>query len=437
MSDPSSSEIEMSLASSQPLPCEPHVCSIMPHYILEAITTSDTAHEDAKHAAHATISLTQMLREVRHIHIASLHADLPAAIPNQPPHPVVPPHLLESIAAAENAQPEGREGAVHTLALTEELREKREQVSEAIHDAKETLIGPGPPRLKRLVYTSENSQHLPGTPVRIEGQDPSEDETLNECYDGLGTMFKFCSEVFHRNSIDNAGMNLIGSVHYSKKYNNAFWNGHQMVFGDGDGVYFNRFTVSIDVIGHELAHGVTARTANLAYTGQSGALNESISDVFGSMLKQYHLNQTAQEADWLIGEGLYTKHVNGAALRSMKAPGTAYNDPVLGKDPQPATFDKFVQSPTDSGGVHVNSGIPNHAFYLVAVGLGGYSWERAGQIWYATLKDARLKPSTDFKHFADLTCDNAGKDYGEDVKDVVKKAWTDVGVYSDDSVPSV
>jgi Zn-dependent metalloprotease len=412
----------------------------MPHYILEAITSSDDAHEDAKNAAHATISLTQILREVRHLHIASLHADADADTPAgtspppeaiQPPHPIVPPHVLESIAAAESAQPEGRAGALHTLSLTEELRAKREQLSEALHSAEEALVGPGPPRLQRLVYNCEHKQQLPGTPVRIEGQDPVEDdETLNECYDGLGVMFKFCSEVFHRNSIDNAGMNLIGSVHYSSKYNNAFWNGHQMVFGDGDGVYFNRFTLSIDVIGHELAHGVTARTANLAYAGQSGALNESISDVFGSMVKQYHLGQTAQEADWLIGEGLYTKNVKGAALRSMKAPGTAYDDPVLGKDPQPATFDKYVNSPTDSGGVHVNSGIPNHAFYIVAVGLGGHSWDRAGRIWYATLKDKRLKPRTDFKHFADLTCDNASKAYGEEVEEVVKQAWTDVGVYS-------
>jgi Zn-dependent metalloprotease len=242
-------------------------------------------------------------------------------------------------------------------------------------------------------------------------------------------MFNFLSDIFQRNSIDDAGMNLMGSVHYGQKYNNAFWNGHQMVFGDGDGVYFNRFTVSLDIIGHELAHGITARTANLAYSGQSGALNESVSDVFGSMLKQYNLNQEAADADWLIGEGLYTSNVRGDALRSMKAPGTAYNDPVLGKDPQPATFDDFVATISDAGGVHINSGIPNHAFYLVAVAFGGYSWEKAGQIWYATLKDSRLQPNADFKAFANLTADNALKAFGDSAKDIVTQAWTDVGVF--------
>src|SRR5262245_54891431 len=155
-----------------------------------------------------------------------------------------------------------------------------------------------------------------------------------------------------------------------------------MVFGDGDGTLFNRFTISIDVIGHELTHGVTGSEANLTYQGQAGALNESISDVFGSLIKQYSLNQTAAAADWLIGAGLLASSVKGVALRSMKAPGTAYNDPTLGKDPQPDNMSKFVHTAEDSGGVHINSGIPNKAFFLVATSLGGHAWEKAGQVWY-------------------------------------------------------
>src|SRR5204863_3629678 len=132
--------------------------------------------------------------------------------------------------------------------------------------------------------------------------------------------------------------------------NNAFWNGQQMVFGDGDGVIFNRFTRSIDVIGHELTHGVTGSEVNLAYLRQSGALNESVSDVFGSLVKQYVLKQTVSEADWLVGSGLLT--FPAQALRSMKAPGTAYDNNLLGKDPQPADMTHYVHTAQDSGGVH-------------------------------------------------------------------------------------
>jgi Zn-dependent metalloprotease len=148
------------------------------------------------------------------------------------------------------------------------------------------------------------------------------------------------------------------------------------------------------------------------------------------MLKQYHLKQKSADADWLIGQGLFTDKINAVALRSMKAPGTAFDDPALGgKDSQPGNMKDYVSTSADSGGVHTNSGIPNHAFYLVAYGLGGYSWEKAGPIWYATLNDRRLKRNANFKLFADLTCDNALKSFDQATKDVVTSAWKTVGVY--------
>ena len=97
--------------------------------------------------------------------------------------------------------------------------------------------------------------------------------------DGLGATFDLYSVVYGRNSIDDNGMDLVGSVHYGNNYDNAFWNGTQMVFGDGDGTLFNRFTIAIDVMGHELTHGVTGTTAKLEYHDQPGALDELISDV--------------------------------------------------------------------------------------------------------------------------------------------------------------
>lgn len=202
-----------------------------------------------------------------------------------------------------------------------------------------------------------------------------------------------------------------------------------MIFGDGDGDLFNRFTLALDVIGHELTHGVTESEARLMYFRQAGALNESILDVFGSLVKQRTLHRTAAQADWLIGVGLLTGKVHGVALRSMAAPGTAFDDPLLGKDPQPANMSGFVTTMEDNGGVHINSGIPNKAFYLVAQAIGGYAWEKAGRIWYETLRDPRLRPNTGFQRFASLTAANAVHLYGTGSEaQAVRDAWAEVGL---------
>ncbi len=203
-----------------------------------------------------------------------------------------------------------------------------------------------------------------------------------------------------------------------------------MVFGDGDGEIFNRFTRSLDVVAHELTHGVIESEAGLLYSDQSGALNESLSDVFGVLVKQFSLKQTADQADWLIGAELLTDKVSGSALRSMANPGSAYDDPLLGKDPQPAHMRDFIDTRDDNGGVHLNSGIPNRAFYLAARALGGYAWEKAGRIWYDTLCDQRLAKDADFVAFAGLTLDNAviRFDVGSSEVQAVRQAWTDVGV---------
>jgi Zn-dependent metalloprotease len=243
------------------------------------------------------------------------------------------------------------------------------------------------------------------------------------------------NEVYERNSIDDKGMDLVSVVHYLKGYDNAFWNGERMVYGDGDEDLpeaerlFNRFTIAIDVIGHELTHGVTQYEAKLAYQNQSGALNESFSDVFGSLVKQRVQNQKATEADWIIGAGLFTANVNGLGIRSMKSPGTAYDDPVLGKDPQPGHIKDFVNTTADNGGVHINSGIPNRAFYGVARELGGFAWEKAGKIWYVTLRD-KLNQSSDFQAAATLTFETAGELFGENSaeQNAEKKGWEEVGI---------
>jgi Zn-dependent metalloprotease len=225
-------------------------------------------------------------------------------------------------------------------------------------------------------------------------------------------------------------MPLRGIVHYGEEYPNAFWDGRRMVFGDGDGELFLRFTRSLEVIGHELGHGVVEDEAALEYFGQAGALNEHVADVAGAMVKQHELGQTAAEADWLIGAELRGPEFEGDALRSMKAPGTAYDDPRLGKDPQPDHWDGYVRTQEDNGGVHINSGIPNKAFHLLATHFGGHTWERAGRIWYQALRHAELTPTATFRQFARLTHRAAGVRHGPDSEEAaaVVEAWAAVGI---------
>ena len=329
--------------------------------------------------------------------------------------------MLEAIA--QNGDAEERRAALATLARSERLRARRDLL--AAFSAAVVAAG----EKRRTVFDAGHGTTLPGRRVRGEGEPPSADPAVNEAYDGAGATYDLYLSAYGRNSIDGRGMRLDSSVHYGNAYDNAFWNGLQMVYGDGDGRLFQRFTKAVDVIGHELTHGVTAHEANLEYHDQPGALNESISDVFGSLVKQRALGQTADQADWLIGAGLFTAKVRGAALRSLKAPGTAYDDPVLGKDPQPAEMKDYVATTEDDGGVHINSGIPNRAFYLAATAIGGNAWEKAGRIWYVALRDL-LRKNSDFQAAAELTARAAGQLFGPGSAEetAVGDAWQAVGV---------
>jgi Zn-dependent metalloprotease len=338
---------------------------------------------------------------------------------------ILPPHILREMARRGNTAQ--RNAALDTLALDSTQRVQR-MTFQMLAAAPRQVVTGAPPKVHRTIYTAGNQETKPGQLVRSEGQAPVSDQSVNEAYDGLGHTFDFYLEMYQRNSIDGQGLPLNAIVHYGQDYDNAFWDGQEMVFGDGDKTIFNRFTVSVDVIGHELTHGVTGSEVNLTYLGQSGALNESVSDVFGSLIKQYVLKQTANEADWLIGAGLLT--FPNQALRSMKAPGTAYDNNMLGKDPQPADMAHYVRTGQDNGGVHINSGIPNRAFYLVAAAIGGHAWEKAGQIWYDTIRDKSLKASANFAAFAGHTVANAGHRYGSNSAEqkAVSDAWRTVGV---------
>jgi Zn-dependent metalloprotease len=334
---------------------------------------------------------------------------------------IIPEYMNKKIV--EKGTKKQKEQAWKNLILTEQLRGRR-----LVTGFMSSMFSVSN-KLDRTIFDAENAENLPGTLVRHEGGKPKGGKTVSEAYDYSGSTYNFYKDIFERNSIDTRGMKLDSTVHYGEDYNNAFWNGTQMVYGDGDGEIFQRFTKSIDVIGHELTHGVTQYEAALEYEGQAGALNESFSDVFGSLVKQYALEQRVDKADWLIGAGLFTKKIKGIALRSMKEPGTAYNDPTIGKDPQPGHMKNYVETTSDNGGVHINSGIPNHAFYLAAIELGGYAWEKAGRIWYITLTE-RLRERSNFQKAANSTYEVAGSLYGKNTHEqsVLKKAWDQVGI---------
>jgi Zn-dependent metalloprotease len=347
---------------------------------------------------------------------------------------IVPPTMLERIAL--HGEPDQRAWALGTLSRDTTIRQARlqNQLLRGVRghregpDALAALEAEGPNREIRDAGGLEEVTR--GRIVRREGDPPTGDAAADEAYDGLGATHAFWEQAYGRASIDDEGMPLRGVVHYGQGYDNAFWDGRRMVFGDGDGRLFLRFTRSLDVIGHELAHGVTEDENGLEYQGQSGALNESCSDVFGSLVKQHERGQTAEEADWLIGGDLLGPDVDGVALRSMAAPGTAYDDDVLGTDPQPAHMDDFVVTREDGGGVHINSGIPNKAFHVVATTLGGPAWERAGRVWYETARDRGLRSTATFADFARLTVGVAGRLYGAGSAEqaAVQGGWDAVGV---------
>jgi Zn-dependent metalloprotease len=330
---------------------------------------------------------------------------------------IIPPFLLERIAAAHPDATVSQTSS-RTLAIDERLRGRRAAAVVA-----PAAAGDAAPF---SVYTADNGTDLPGDLVRAAGAAATGDPAADEAYAGVEASLALYKEVYNRSSYDDKGAPVLATVHYEKDYDNAFWNGTQLVFGDGDGTVFGRFTKPVDVLGHELTHAVTQFTANLTYQGQPGALNESVSDVFGSCLKQRLAAESAADADWLIGEGIFLPSVKGTALRSMKAPGTAYDDPSLGKDPQVASMADYVDTTDDNGGVHTNSGIPNKAFYLAAVGVGGNSWDGAGAIWYAALTSG-IGADTDFAGFAAATV-AAAKAVSSEAEQAVTKAWTEVGV---------
>ena len=337
----------------------------------------------------------------------------------------IPPHILARIA--EQSSDDVSRDARATLEHMHELAPGTAAPAE--DSAAVAAEAAAPPPKRRNVCDARHQLLLPGVVVMTRHKTLSADVEVAEAYDACGATYDFLWDVMRRASLDGRGMRLDATVHYGIRFLNAFWNGRQMVYGDGDGRVFQRFTARIELTAHALTHRVLQDVSPLGGNGQAGALLEHLCDVFALMVKQYALGQSARESDWLIGAGIFGPGIKGVAIRSLAAPGMAYDDPLLGRDPQPWHMSDYVRTPGDDGGAHINSGIPNHAFYLAATTLGGNTWEVLRQVWYAALTE-RVKPEANFADFARATVDIAGEFYGNGghVQRTIAEAWGEVGL---------
>lgn len=325
------------------------------------------------------------------------------------PTGVIPPHMLEELAKRNPS-----------------VRSHQETLNQMKDLSWWPFPWPKKSNGEREVYDAKEKYSLPGTKARFEGDAATNNDEVDKAYDYTGQVREFYKDVFNRNSIDGKGMKFVSTVNYGKSYENAFWNGKQMTYGKpGADSPFKTF-VLLDVCGHEITHGVTEKESGTKYYGQAGALNESYSDVFGELIQQRANKTLAKDADWVVGNGIWKDTVNGRGLRDMLNPGTAYDDPKVGKDPQPAHMKDYKKMSGDNGGVHYNSGIPNRAFALFAISADGYAWEKPGEIWYAARKAAGNNPS--FAQFAYHTIEQAKKLGHTQLVPALEKAWDDVGV---------
>jgi len=333
---------------------------------------------------------------------------------------IIPGDVLKRFADDPELSAADRKAFADSAVLDAAFRAVRLQAQKFIAT---TMLGDAMPLAPPLapaitVADCQHGQVLPGMPIANPGS--STDITAKRAFAETKAVADFFMKVFNRNSIDDAGMTLASSIHFGVNYNNAFWNGSRMTYGDGDGNIFIDFTASTDVIAHELTHGLTSRTLRLAYTNEAGGLNESMSDVFGSMFRQWRAGQTSPQGDWLIGADIMGPAARARGfkcLRDMAKPDAAHC-----LSPQPTHFSQF----RTGMGPHESSGIPNLAFYKAARALGGNSWDVAGRIWYAALTGG-ASPNMKMKTFANRTRKVAAARYPAAVA-AVDAGWKAVGL---------
>ncbi|MFO1219187.1 MAG: M4 family metallopeptidase [Burkholderiaceae bacterium] len=335
---------------------------------------------------------------------------------------IVPSSVLDRLAGDRKLSAELRRASAQTAQLSDALRRLRGEAAALTGltlagAAKRARLAAAP---KVTVYDCKHTQTLPGSPVTTPAR--SRDATVRRTFTQTTAVAEFYRSAFKRNSIDNAGMTMMSSVHYGSSFNNAMWNGSQMIYGDGDGKLFVDFTKGNDVIAHELTHGVTQHTLQLGYTDDAGGLNESLSDCFGSMFRQWQADHDSAKADWLIGKDIVgpTAKARGyTCLRNMADPAAAS---CLA--PQPTHYSQV----TPGMDPHESSGPPNLAFCLACKAAGGRSWQTVGPVWYAAMTAAKPNPKLTMKAFAKLTRQLARQRANAKVASAVDAGWKQVGL---------
>ena len=338
----------------------------------------------------------------------------------------------------ERAEQQKRVGGIIPQDMLEELARRNPDQRDNFLDTRSKLLEelnkPLKPRVgenangAREVYDAQGKSTLPGEKARFEGEKATGNKEVDDAFDFTGFVRDFYLKEYDRNSIDGKGMKFVSTVNYAENgrpFENAFWNGSQMTYGRPAENSPLKTFVLLDVAAHEITHGVTEKESDFRYYGQSGALNESLSDVFGELTQQYSKNQLATDANWVVGDGIWKPGINGEGLRNMLKPGTAYDDPKVGKDRQPGHMKDYLKTTLDNGGVHTNSGIPNKAFATFARAVGGHAWEDPGHIWFAARRAAGNNPS--FASFAQQTIE-AAKSIAPQSVEQLRKAWAEVGV---------
>lgn len=287
----------------------------------------------------------------------------------------------------------------------------------------------------RRLFDSHNTYNLSEEPILVDKQTHSAQPSTNSALQLSNLAYDFFHDKFGQESFDGKNTPIDMHINYGQKYNNAFYDGLQLVFGNGDGKYFATF-LTLDILMHELTHGVTDHQCGLIYENQPGALNEHISDTFAMCLIQRRARQRASQAAWIVGEGIFTSRINGKGIRTFKNE-PAFDDPVLGLDDQPKHMDNYADLPNtedgDYGGVHVNSGIPNRAFYEFCIMAekevtdewSNRSWKAPLEIWYDTYH--RIRSDATFKKFAYATV-RATKSLHPQLQTQILKAWETVGI---------
>jgi Zn-dependent metalloprotease len=336
----------------------------------------------------------------------------------------VPYDVLARLAQDEELSAELRRRLFASAQVSQEIRVLRRQAARLTSVATaQTDVFPDLTASPMVtVYDCKHTETPPGTPVPT--PEKSSDPTAKRAFIEATGVAKFYQDVFNRNSIDDHGMTIMSSIHYGSKFNNAMWTGSEMLYGDGDGSIFLDFTAANDVIGHELTHGVTQYSLQLGYADEAGGLNESVSDCFGSMFRQWESNQDVASADWLIGHDIVgpTARARGfTCLRDMANPGAPHCIA-----PQPTQYSQI----TPGMDPHYSSGPPNLAFCTACKTIGGRSWETIGQVWYHSMTAFEPSPDMRMKPFADRTRQVAHTMYSANpaVAAAVDQGWRLVGL---------